>query len=160
VGIGPPPPYANVGPLLQQYYSQCLQSLIKNFEDHHDAGMELPKPYGTEFDIDDLIWMDAETKTKAAADAIGSGGMSPDEARKRYFGLGKVKGGDTPYLQQQYFSLRALAERDEKDPFAKPAPAPTPALPPAEDDEDEEMAMAASFASRLHRKALEAGLYA
>jgi hypothetical protein len=68
--------------------------------------------------------MDTATKTKAAADAIGAGAMSPDEARERYFGLGPVEGGDTPYMQQQMFSLKALAQRDASDPFSKPAPAP------------------------------------
>jgi hypothetical protein len=53
--------------------------------------------------------------------------MSPDEARERYFGLGPVEGGDTPYMQQQMFSLKALAQRDAQDPFAKPAPAPAAA---------------------------------
>lgn len=152
VGIGAPPPYANIGPLLQQYYSQCLQSLIKNFEDHHDAGLELPKPYGTELDIDDLIWMDAATKTKAAADAIGSGGMAPDEARRRYLGLGKVEGGSTPYLQVQNYSLAALAKRDAADPFAKP---PAPAEPPAVDPVPAPQ-QAASFGAALRRKVLRA----
>ena len=50
------------------------------------------------------------TKTKAAAEAIGAGALSPNEARFKYFGLGKVEGGDTPYMQQQNFSLAALAE--------------------------------------------------
>jgi hypothetical protein len=54
--------------------------------------------------------------------------MSPDEARGRYFGLGPVEGGDTPYLQQQMFSLKALAKRDAENPFSKPAPA-APAAP-------------------------------
>jgi HK97 family phage portal protein len=127
IGVGPPPPYANIEPLLQQYYSQCIQSLLTSFELCLDEGLELPKPYGTEFDIDDLIWMDTATKTKAAADSIGSGALSPDEARKKYFGVGTVPGGDSPYLQQQYYSLAALAARDADQPFAKP---PTPAPPP------------------------------
>ena len=42
VGIGPPPPYANVGPLVQQYYSQCLQSLFVNFEHCWDCGQRTP----------------------------------------------------------------------------------------------------------------------
>jgi len=130
IGVGPPPPYANIEPLLQQYYSQCIQSLLNALELCLDEGLELPKPYGTEFDINDLIWMDTATKTKAASDSIGSGGMSPDEARKRYFGLGPVTGGNTPYLQAQNYSLSALAKRDAGDPFAKPEP-PPPALPPA-----------------------------
>jgi HK97 family phage portal protein len=129
IGVGPPPPYANVEPLLQQYYSQCLQSPMTNVEKTLDEGLGLLTPingtqYGTEFDIDDLIWMDTATKTKAASDAIASGGMSPDEARRKYYGLGPVTGGDTPYMQQQMFSLEALAQRDASDPFAKPTPAP------------------------------------
>jgi hypothetical protein len=87
--------------------------------------------YGTEFDIDDLIWMDTATKVKAAHDAIGAGGMSPDEARRKYFGLGPVTGGDTPYMQQQMFSLKALAQRDANEPFAAPTPAPMVLPPPA-----------------------------
>jgi len=79
--------------------------------------------------------MDTATKTKAAADAIGAGAMSPDEARERYFGLGPVEGGDTPYMQQQMFSLKALAQRDAQDPFSKPTPAPLAApAPPVQPD--------------------------
>ena len=159
IGIGPPPPYANVEPLVQQYYSQSLQSLMTSFEVCLDEGLELEnvpgKTYGTEFDIDDLIWMDTGTKTKAAGESIKGGGMSPNEARKKYFGLGSVNGGDTPYMQQQMFSLEALAERDANQPFAKPAPA-IPATPA--DGEDGEQ-FAAAFVTALHRKAFEAGLY-
>lgn len=161
VGIGPPPPYANVGPLIQQYYNQCLQDLKTSFEDVLDEGLGLGpdfgNAYGTDFDVDDLIWMDAESKNKAAADSIGSGGMSPDEARKRYFGLGPVKGGDTPYLQQQYYSLAALAQRDADQPFAKPA-APEPAA--AVDETEDMTAIRAASWSAIHRKSIEAGLYA
>lgn len=114
----------NIEPLLQQFYTQCIQSLLANFELSLDEGIELPLEYGTEFDIDDLIWMDTATKTKAAGDTIGSGTLSPDEARKKYFGIGPVPGGDSPFMQQQYFSLAALAERDGDQPFAKPAPGP------------------------------------
>jgi HK97 family phage portal protein len=109
----------------QMYHSLCIQSLLTNFEACLDEGLGLDgTTYGTEFDINDLIWMDTATKTKAAAEAVGAGTMSPDEARARYFGLGPVEGGDTPYMQQQMFSLKALAQRDAQDPFAKPTPAP------------------------------------
>jgi HK97 family phage portal protein len=160
VDIGPPPPYANVEPLLQKYYSQCLQSLINSLELSLDDGLGLGKQfgnaYGTEFDPDDLIWLDAAAKSKAAQDGISSGGMSPNEARKRYYALGPVPGGDSPYLQQQYYSLAALAERDAAKPFTKPEP-PAAVEP---DEDEEEMEMAASFASALSRKAMAAGLYA
>jgi HK97 family phage portal protein len=130
--IGPPPPYANVDPLIQLYYSQSLQRLLVSAEQVIDHGLEFPRPtLGTEFDIDDLIWMNAETRGKAAGDAIVSG-MAPNEVRKKFYNLPPVRGGATPYLQQQMYSLAALAARDAADPFAKPAP---PA-PPAEELDD------------------------
>jgi len=154
VGIGAPPPYANIEPLLQQYYSQAIQSLTVNFEGCLDEGLGLLARingtlYGTEFDIDDLVWMDTATKTKAAADAIGSGAMSPNEARAKYFGLGPVEGGDTPYMQQQMFSLAALAARDAADPFSKPAPAPAAPSPTAEEPPPPEEK---SYAARYHAR--------
>lgn len=165
VDIGDPPPYANIEPVLQKYYSQCLQSLLNAFELSLDGGLSLGKEYGneygTEFDPDDLIWMDAAAKSKAAQDGIGSGGMAPNEARKRYHGLPPKKGGDSPMVQQQYYSLEALAERDASKPFAKPEPAAEPPADENDDDEaedDEEELMAAQM-SALHRKALEHGLY-
>jgi HK97 family phage portal protein len=134
IGVGPPPPFANVEPMQQQYYSQAIQSLVVSLETSLDEGLAIAgTPFGTEFDIDDLIYMDTATKTKAAADAIGAGAVSPNEARKKYFGLGSVKGGDTPYMQQQNYSLAALDERDRNAPFA-PAPAPPAALPAPVDE--------------------------
>ena len=128
VGIGPPPPYANIEPLIQQYYSGALQSLIKNFEDHHDEGLGLlqkidGKQYGTEFDIDDLIWMDATTRVNSAKTAI-SAGLSPDETRKRYFAVGRIPGGDQVYMQQQMWPLEELAARDIPAPPSASSPAP------------------------------------
>jgi hypothetical protein len=67
--------------------------------------------------------------------------MAPDEARERYFGLGPVEGGDTPYMQQQMFSLKALAQRDQNDPFSKPAPAPAAAPAAAQVPPDQVAAM-------------------
>jgi len=155
IGVGPPPPYANVGPLLQQYYSQCLQSLITSLELTLDEGLGISEriegtQYGVEFDIDDLIWMDAETRTKAASDSISGSVLSPNEARRKYIGYGKTPGGNSVLSQQQNYSLEALAKRDEGDPFAPP---PAPQRPesfsaPAEDEDDDQMKTA------LRRKAL------
>jgi len=123
------PPYANSEASALQYHSQCLQTHLTAIETSLDAGLELPFPYGTEFDLDDLIWMDTATKTKAAHEAIAAGALSPNEARRKYFGLGPVPGGDSPFLQSQYYSLEALAMRD----LAAPAQdANTPAAPPAD----------------------------
>jgi len=133
------PPYANSEPLVQQYYSQCLQCLIVALElalDHGLGLVDVPgKRYGTEFDVDALIWMDSTTKTKIATDAIVGGVLSPNESRAKYFGLGVVAGGDTPYMQQQMVSIAALAKRDASD-WLAPTP-PPPALPPVVDDQDD-----------------------
>jgi hypothetical protein len=121
--------------------------LIVSLELHLDDGLGLTTvaghTYGTEFDIDDLLWMDTATRTKAATDSVTGGVLKIDEARRKYFGVGPVVGGDTPYMQQQMVSVAALAERDATDWLSKPAPvAPPP--PPPDDDLD-----LASFASHL-----------
>jgi len=161
VDIGPPPPYANFEPLLLKYHSQCIQSLTTHFEKHHDEGLGMAqkvegRQLGTEFDIDDLIWMDTSTRSTASQIGISSGAMSPDEARWKYFGLGPVPGGDTPYMQNQMWPLRQLSERPT------PAVPALPAIPSVEEEEEEADGeqMAASFSAFLQRKAIEAGLYA
>jgi HK97 family phage portal protein len=151
VGVGPYPTVGNVEALNQQYYSDCLQALITSFEAALEDGIGLAGTgYGVALDIDDLIWLDTATRTKAAHDAIGSGAMAPNEARKTYFGLGSVKGGDSPYMQEQNYSLEALAERDANKPFNKPAPG-VPAVAPADTEADEVKALAA-FTVALTRK--------
>lgn len=118
IGVGPPPNYNNIEALNQQYYSQTLQNPIESLEVLLDEGLEMKKPFGTEMELDDLMRMDTLTRVRAAAESL-KGGLSPDEARKKFFDLGSVVGGGTPYLQQQNFSLEALAKRDAKaDPFA------------------------------------------
>jgi len=64
--------------------------------------------------------------------------MSPNEGRSK-LDLKPVDGGESPYLQQQNYSLAALAKRDaQADPFAPntpntpAAPAPAAADPPAD----------------------------
>jgi hypothetical protein len=123
--------------LVQLFYSQCLQAHVTAFETALDAGLELAADLGTEFDIDDLIWMNTAIKTKAAHDAIGSGGLSPNEARARYYGVGPVAGGDSPYMQQQYYSLEAIAKRDaiHAAPSSSFDTGPAPTSPPPAPDE-------------------------
>lgn len=129
VGVGSQPTYANAEPLNQQYYSQCLQIHFESLELLLDEGLDLPARYGTEFDLEDLIRMDGASKMKMATDGVGGGVLTVNEARAK-FDKKPVTGGDTPYLQQQYYSLEALAQRDKDKPFAKPAaPAPTPVPP-------------------------------
>lgn len=130
IGVGPPPNYNNIEALNQQYYSQCLQNPIESLEILLDEGLELKKPFGTELDLDDLLRMDTATRVKAAREAIQAG-MSPNEVRKQYFGLRSVKGGSTPFLQEQNWPVAQLAERET--PSRPPTP-PAP-LPSAPEDE-------------------------
>jgi HK97 family phage portal protein len=140
VGVGPMPAYNNIEALNTQYYSETLQELIECIELLLDEGMELPKQYGTEFDLDGLLRMDSMTYTQVLKEQIGSGLLAPDEGRAK-LGYGPVPGGEYPYLQQQNYSLEALAKRDAStDPFgtAKPEPEPEPDEDEDEDDDDED----------------------
>jgi HK97 family phage portal protein len=148
VGVGPAPLNNNVEALQQEYYSRCLQIHAESIEKLLDA--ELPKPYGTEFDLDILLRMDTATMVKSIADGVGAGVLSPNEGRLK-LNLGPVKGGDSPYLQQQQFSLEALAERDADKPFSKPE-APTPATAAEPTVSDDEIAKELDM---LFRKELE-----
>lgn len=113
VGVGPYPSYNNVQALTQQYYSQCLQAQIEAIELLLDEGLGLlGSDMGTEFDLDDLLRMDTATLISAEKEAVGAGIKKIDEARKR-LNLSPVEGGDSPYLQQQNYSLAALARRDQ-----------------------------------------------
>jgi len=141
--FGVPPFKINAGPapnlvgsvqaLDLQYYSQCLQELIENLEETLDLGLGLApdlidgRRMGTEFDRTDLLQMDTASRVEAATKTTTGGVLSPNEARVRWMDAPPVAGGDSPMMQQQQFSLEALAERDQAQPFAKPAP---PAAPP------------------------------
>jgi HK97 family phage portal protein len=116
VGAAEVPPNNNVEALTTLYYSSCLQTHIEAIELALDDGLELPNGYGTEFNLDDLMRMDTATLVRSISEAIGSGAMAPNEGRKR-LSLPPVAGGDTPYLQQQNYSLAALDERDKASPL-------------------------------------------
>ena len=140
--VGTPPTYNNVQALTQQYYSQCLQILIESIEILLDEGLALPRKLSTQFDLDALLRMDTATMVTATKDAVGAGVMSPDEGRRK-LGLAPVPGGNTPYLQQQNYSLAALDRRDRSDdPFGKAQSAPEPAQDPQPDEEERFFAVA------------------
>lgn len=135
IGVGAMPTNNNVQTLNVEYYSQCLQSLIEAAEECLDEGLGIgwERGLGTEFDVDNLLRMDTLTQVMSITEAVGSGVMAPNEGRKR-LDLKPKKGGDSPYLQQQNYSLEALAKRDaQDDPFGKAATTPQLALPPPDD---------------------------
>lgn len=155
VGVGPPPNYNNIEALNQQYYSQCLQNLIESIELLLDEGLELPSPYGTELDLEQLLRMDTATKMKAATDGVKGGIYTPNEGRLM-FNKPPLAGGDTVYLQEQDHSLDWLSRRDEQAIAPPPALTPPAIEPPAlpakalfSDDLDDELLEAqAAFAFR------------
>jgi HK97 family phage portal protein len=134
IGAGQMPTNNNVEALNQQYYSDCLQVHIESIELCLDEGLAVPAGTGVELDLSGLIRMDQSAQMKMLTDAVGGTIMAPNEARARV-NLPPKAGGDALYLQQQNFSLEALAKRDAlDDPFATSGAAPAPAPAPAEDD--------------------------
>lgn len=133
IGIGQMPTYNNIQALNVEYYSQCLQSLIEAAELCLDEGLEMAPRIGTEFDIDNLLRMDAVAQFEMLDKAKSV--LTLDERRRRVEMAPMPTGGATVYLQQQDHSLEAIAARDRM--LIEQSKAP-PALPaPAEPDEEE-----------------------
>jgi phage portal protein BeeE len=159
IGVGQMPTYNNIQSLNVEYYSQALQRLIEDAELCLDEGLGIGlgnpvsgSTYGTEFDLDNLLRMDSVTQMDVLDKAAGK--MTVDEMRAK-INLPPTVGGSAVYLQQQNYSLAALAKRDaQEDPFGANPPAP-PAAPPANDNPDQARAMIALFEKDL-REALNA----
>lgn len=118
VGYGQQPTHNNVDALVVQYYSQCLQILIEDMETSLDEGLRVPAGHRVQMDLDRLFRMDLPSHIESLSKAVGSGIFSPDEARAR-LNYGSVPGGKYPYLQQQNYSLEALAARDKNKPASE-----------------------------------------
>lgn len=123
INSGPMPNSNNVEALESQYYTGCLQVLVESIELCLTEGLGVPVGYEVEVDLDGLLRMDSSTQIDMLSKAVGGAIMSPNEARQQR-NLPPVAGGDSVYLQQQNFSLEALARRDAmENPFAPSAPA-------------------------------------
>lgn len=140
-GMAAPPAVDNIEALTQQYFGQCLQSLIESLElslveglgiDTADSKMQL----GVKLDLKGLLRMDTASRYKANTEGVTGGWLKPNEARADE-DLDPVAGGDTPYLQVQNYSLAALGKRDSAPQAMHPSlqpPAPAPAEPTKPDD--------------------------
>jgi phage portal protein, HK97 family len=126
IGIGQQPTHNNIQALNVEYYSQCLQVLIESIELCLDEGLGTGERLGTEFDLDNLLRMDAATQMDVLEKAKGK--LTPNEQRKR-LNQAPVAGGDTVYMQEQDHSLEWLAKRDAM-PLEAPKPEPVPAPAP------------------------------
>lgn len=131
IGIGAAPS-GSVEYLNSKYYSDCLQSYIESIENLLNESLDIPSNVILEFDLRSLFRMDSNSQMTYLKEATGSGIFSPNEARA-ILGYQPVDGGESPMIQQQNYSLQALARRDSKeDPFSKEA-LEAPVSPPSDD---------------------------
>jgi len=134
---------SQVSALSVDYLTSCLQKYVEAIERCLTTGLGLAAGFKAALDETTLLRMDPVSLVSMLAQAVGSAQMSPNEAREK-LNLPPMPGGDALFLQQQNFSLEALAKRDAlPNPFAAgappapphapalPAPEPAPALPPA-----------------------------
>jgi HK97 family phage portal protein len=133
VGIGAQPAYTKPEIANQAYYSDCLQSPIEQWELCMDEafGFDTTKVegrwLGVELDLDGLLRMDMASQIETLGKAVGGSVLTVNEARAKV-DQKPVGGGNSIWMQQQNYSLDALAERDRNEPFAPK----TPALPAPE----------------------------
>lgn len=138
VGLGAMPTAGNTQGLNLEYYAQALQGLIEDAESCLDDGLSLPVGISTRFDVENLWRMDSMTQAQVLKEYVGAGVMAPNEARKLR-NLEPKAGGDSPYMQEQNYSLEALAKRDaQEDLWLKPAP---PAIEPSDEPDDTDKAL-------------------
>lgn len=139
VGIGTMPTHDNIEALNIDYYTNCLQIRIEEMEALYDYCFALPTNTETRFDIDGLIRMDSEKKIKVAGEGVKNSVYAPNEARQKS-NLPPKKGGDSVYMQQQNYSLEALAQRDSTNPLTTQPEPPQPSEPtePEEPEDDNE----------------------
>lgn len=141
LGLGPMPTVSNTSALNQQYYDQCLQPIAENMELRLDDGLELKFPFETWFDTMALLRMDPAARHKSHSESIAGGWLKPNEARREE-DRPPVEGGDSAYLQQQNYSLSALAKRDARDdPFATSSASSAPKQPEEPEEDETERAL-------------------
>jgi HK97 family phage portal protein len=140
IGIGAPL-NSSVESLNLEYYAQAIQRQLEDIEACLLRGLEMKAGTKVEFDQEGLYRMDTLSKANSVNILRTAGVMSPNEGRAK-FDLPPAPGGNSPYLQQQNYSLEALAKRDaQEDPFKTNTQAqlPAPSSPePTEDSEDDD----------------------
>lgn len=119
IGVGSTPTSGNVQSENIRYLSEALQIRIESIQALLQEGLNMSYDIAVKFDLDDLLRMDSKTLIETEEIGVGAGIKKINESRKK-LNLSPVEGGDTPYLQQQNFSIAALAKRDSsEDPFGK-----------------------------------------
>lgn len=117
LGLGGIPSGLKADDLQLLYLNNALSARIERMENCLDDGLGLGENMGVELDLAPLLRMDAERQANVAVALVKGGIATPNEGRKR-FNLPPLYGGDSVFLQQQNYSLEALAKRDASaDPF-------------------------------------------
>lgn len=157
VGIGSIPAGLKVDDINQLYYSDALQASIEAMETLLDEGLAVPDQHGIELDLWPLLRMDMQKQAEVEGALVKGSIKKIDEARKN-FDLPPVEGGDSIYMQQQNFSLSALARRDaQTDPFS-PSPTEKPAT--SEEPTDEQINEQARMLAYLIQKEITSAEFA
>lgn len=152
--IGNAPAYNNIEALEASYYSQALQVLIESIELLLDENLDIKTKQGFEFDIDGLLRMDQKTQIETLKEGVGAAIFAPNEARKR-LNMKPVDGGASPMIQQQNYSLAALAKRDAgDDPFGTAKAEPVETVEPV-DEEKQLMQSALAFGNMVKEMRFE-----
>jgi phage portal protein BeeE len=104
----------------QEYYDTVLHPYMNAIESLQAEGLRLPSKIWALFDVDELLRLDPVARYNKLETGIKAGILSPNEARLSE-NYSNVVGGESPYLQQQNYSLAALAKRDaQADPVGAP----------------------------------------
>lgn len=151
IGLGTPGGGTIEG-LNQQYLTQCLLTHMVSMEILLTEGLNLnTSGMSAVFDADVLLRMDTATRFKTWGEGIKSGFIEPNWARRKE-GMQPVKGGDTPYMQQQNYPLAALAQQVPPSALPKPEPAPPPEPDPEKDPDEEVEDVEEAFTEFLEKE--------
>lgn len=140
VGIGLPPGGWKADDVNVEYHGDALSPLIEAMENLLDEGLGISRPLSVWMDTEPLWRMDEGKMADVQSKLVQGMIRKPDEARLK-FNDPPTAGGDTLWGQHQDYPLGMLAEREDLNPIAPPAPA---APEPLSDEEmDAEMDEAA-----------------
>ena len=95
VGVSPAPADNNIKALERQFYADALQILIEQLEAALDAGLELPRPYGTEFNRDDLLGMDQRTMAETIRVAVSAGVLKAERGTQKVWAMNRPTAATT-----------------------------------------------------------------
>ena len=126
-GISDKRPQETVEGIYLEYLQKTLQFHIESMEAVLDDSQDLDGiSESIDLDTANILRMDTLNRYKSHNEGLKGAFKTINEVRAEE-GLDPVIGGDTPYLQQQNYSLQALAKRDAKeDPFTKSSNDPKP----------------------------------